>query len=76
MNANEAICAAIEAVAMDESAEGMAFNDALASSGSAAVLINDDGSIMLTSGDASITVPADAISGAADSVPPPPPEGA
>lgn len=76
MNANEAACAAIEAVAMDESAESMAFNDAFASSGSASIMINDDGSIDLTSGDAKVSVPAEAIMGPRESTPPVAPEGA
>lgn len=77
MDANEAVCAAFEAAAIDESPEAMAFNDALAMSSTATVTLNEDGSIDLVSGDAKLSIPADAISGAgaSDSIPPEPPAG-
>lgn len=77
MDANEAICMAFEAAAIDESPEAMAFNDALASTSAFSGTLNEDGSIDLVSGDAKLSIPADAISGAgaSDSIPPPPPEG-
>lgn len=61
MNLFEALCGAIESAGMDESPEGMAFAEAVASSGELSARINDDGSVSLKSGDASLDVPADAI---------------
>lgn len=61
MDLSEALCGAIEAAAMDESPEGIALMDALASSGEVSLKINDDGSVSLSSGDASLDVPAAAI---------------
>lgn len=61
MDLFEALCGAIESAGMDESPEGMAFAEALAASGEMSARINDDGSISLSSGDASFDVPADAI---------------
>lgn len=63
MDVIEAIHGALEAVKMDESPEAAAFLDALASSGEASLKINEDGSMSLKSGDASVDVPAGAISG-------------
>lgn len=63
MDLAEALCGAIESAAMDESPEGVAFLDALSSSGEVSLKINDDGSVSLKSGDASLEVPAAAIAG-------------
>lgn len=71
MDLAEALCGAIEAAAMDESPEGVALMDALASSGVLSLEIKDDGSVSLKSGEASLDVPAAAIAGEEASEPAP-----
>ena len=63
MDLAEALCGAIEVAASDDSAEAMALLEAIAASGEVSLRINDDGSVSLKSGDASLDVPALAISG-------------
>ncbi len=63
MDLIEALCGALEAAKMDESPEGVAFMDALSSSGSASLEIGEDGSVSLKSGDASLSISAAVIAG-------------
>lgn len=61
MDLIEALCGALEAAKMDESPEGMALVEAIMSSGEVSLMVNDDGSVSLKSGDVSLDVAAEVI---------------
>lgn len=63
MDIIEALCGALEAAKMDESAEGLAFMDALSSSGSVSLEIAEDGGVSLKSDEAVLSVSAAVIAG-------------
>lgn len=61
MDLIEALCGALEAAKIDESPEGMALLEAVMASGRVTLMVNEDGSVSLKSGEASLDVAAEVI---------------